>query len=64
MDCNPPGSSAHEISQARILEWVAISFSREIFPTKESNLGLLHRRWILYQLSYKGSFNTSTLSET
>ena len=29
MDCSPPGSSVHEISQARILEWVAISFSRE-----------------------------------
>ena len=28
MDCNPPGSSAHGISRARILEWVAISFSR------------------------------------
>ena len=28
MDCNPPGSSVHDISQARILEWVAISFSR------------------------------------
>ena len=28
LDCNPPGSSAHGISQARILEWVAISFSR------------------------------------
>ena len=28
MNCSPPGSSAHEISQARILEWVAISFSR------------------------------------
>ena len=26
--CNPPGSSAHGIFQARILEWVAISFSR------------------------------------
>ena len=29
MDCSPPGSSVHGISQARILEWVAISFSRE-----------------------------------
>ena len=29
MDCNPPGSSAHGILQARILEWVATSFSRE-----------------------------------
>ena len=28
MDCSPPGSSVHEISQARILERVAISFSR------------------------------------
>ena len=28
LDCSPPGFSAHEILQARILEWVAISFSR------------------------------------
>ena len=28
MDCSPPGSSIHWILQARILEWVAISFSR------------------------------------
>ena len=27
MDCSPPGSSAHGISQARVLEWVAIAFS-------------------------------------
>ena len=27
-DCSPPGSSVHGISQARILEWVAIPFSR------------------------------------
>ena len=27
MDCSPPGSSVHGIPQARILEWVAISFS-------------------------------------
>ena len=26
--CSPPGSSVHGILQARILEWVAISFSR------------------------------------
>ena len=29
MDCSPPGSSVHGIFQARILEWVAISFSRD-----------------------------------
>ena len=28
MDCSPPGSSIHRIFQARILEWVTISFSR------------------------------------
>ena len=28
MDCSPPGSSVHGFSQARILQWVAISFSR------------------------------------
>ena len=28
MDCSPPGSSVHGTSQARILEWVAICFSR------------------------------------
>ena len=27
-DCSPPGSSVHGISQARILEWVVISFSK------------------------------------
>ena len=90
MDCSPPGSSVHGISQARILEWVAISYSRgsshprdwtqdshiagagrfftswatkeaqslpllqEIFPTWESDQGLLHWRQVLYQLSYQG----------
>ena len=82
----------HGIFQARILEWVAILFSRGsyqprdqlpalqadslpteppgmpkntavgslsllqgIFPTQESNQGLLHCRWILYQLNYQGN---------
>ena len=30
MDCSRPGSSIHGISQARILEWVAISFFRDL----------------------------------
>ena len=30
MDCSPPASSVHEILQARILEWVAIFFSRDL----------------------------------
>ena len=107
MNYSLPGSSIHGILQARILEWLAISFSistvdvltyilansvlgfsffftsfttviiyypfgdrlpdrcdgkwvaifllQGIFPTQESNLGLLHCRQILYRLNYKGS---------
>ena len=94
MHCSLPGSSVHRILQARIMEWVAVPFSRGsaqsrgwtpvscitggflpseppgkpkntgvsslsilqwIFLTQESNRGLLHCRWILYQLSYHGS---------
>ena len=29
MDCSLPGSSVHVIFQARVLKWVAISFSKE-----------------------------------
>ena len=28
MDCSPPGSSAHGIFRARVLEWGAIAFSQ------------------------------------
>ena len=34
MDCSPPGSSVYEISQAIILEWVAILSSRGSFWPK------------------------------
>ena len=35
VDCSPPGSSVHGIFQARILEWVAIPFSRGSFPLRD-----------------------------
>ena len=35
MDCSLPGSSVHGILQARILEWVAIPFSRGSFQPKD-----------------------------
>ena len=48
MDCSPPGSSVHGISQARILEWVAISFSRGSDPRllhwQADSLPLRHQR--------------------
>ena len=33
----------------------SLSLLQETFPTQGSNPGLLHCRWILYQLSHKGS---------
>ena len=51
--CDPmgyslPSSSISGISQARILEWVVISFIQGTFLTQEFNLDLLHCRQILY----------------
>ena len=33
----------------------SLSLLQRIFPTQESNQGLLRCRWILYQLSYQGN---------
>ena len=35
VDCSPPGSSVEGIAQARILEWVAISFSRGSYQLRD-----------------------------
>ena len=51
MDWSLTGSSVHGILQARILEWVAIPFSRR--SSQPRNLaGLLNCRQVFYQLSY------------
>ena len=54
MDHSPPGCSVHGILQEKVLEWIAMPFSRGsswprdrtrisyIFPTQGSNLHLLH----------------------
>ena len=63
MDWNPPGSSVYGISQARILEWVAISFSRGIFPTQGLNAGLLHCRQMLYPLGHQGNPKRPTVNK-
>ena len=41
MDCSLPGSSVHGIFEARILQWVAISY-QGLFPIQGSKLHLLH----------------------
>ena len=55
MDYSVPGSSVHEILQARILEWVASYLLQGIFPTQRLNPGLPHCKRILYHLDHQGS---------
>ena len=66
MDCSLPGSSVYGILQGIILEWVAISFSRDlpdpgIKPRSQKNKqtkknpGLLHCRQNVYCLNHHGS---------
>ena len=57
MDCIPPGPSVRGMSQARILEWVAISFSRDL-PDPGIEPGslvspVLAASWILYHWATK-----------
>ena len=42
MDCSPPGSSVHEISQAGILEQVAISYSSGSFQSRDQTWVLMY----------------------
>ena len=48
MDCSSSGSFAHGISQARILEWVAIFFSRESSQPRNQTCISCTGRWIPY----------------
>ena len=48
MDFIPPGSSVRGIFQARILEWVAISFSRGSYWTRDRTCVSCCGRWALY----------------
>ena len=51
MDCTLPGSSVHEISQARILEWVAMPSSRgSSQPRDRTHVSYVSciGRWVLY----------------
>ena len=44
MDCSPAGSSIHGIFQARVLEWVAISFSNMY----NMHIHILHNYMYIY----------------
>ena len=49
MDRSPPGSSVHGISQAVILEWIAISFSRGSSWPRDQTLISCIGPWVLYR---------------
>ena len=57
-DCSPPGSSVHGILQARIPEWVAISYSRgSSRPRDRTHISSVYVHWKV------GSFTTDTTWE-
>ena len=53
--CNPMDCAVHGILQAKNTGVGSFSLLQGIFPTQGLTPGLLHCRWILYQLSHKGS---------
>ena len=53
VDCSPLGSSVHGILQARILEWVAISFSRGSFlPRDQTHVSFIGRSSLLHSATW------------
>ena len=55
MGCSPPGSFVHWILQARILERLAILFSKGSPQPRDRTIVSCPFRWILYQLSHQKS---------
>ena len=58
MDCSLPGSFVHGDSLGKNTGVGSHALLQGIFPTQGSNLGFLHWRWILYQLSHQGNPTT------
>ena len=61
VDCSLPGSSVHRILQARILQWVAISYSRGSSQPRDWTLVSCFGRWILYHCT---TWEAPTIHET
>ena len=57
MDCTPSGSSVHGDSTGKNTKVGCHAILQGIFPTQESNPGLVHCRQILYHLSHQVSPN-------
>ena len=64
MNCSPPGSSVHGIFQARILEWVAIPFSRgSSQPRDQTQVSCMTGRFFTIwaaRLAFKWCYNAVT----
>ena len=57
MDCSPPGSSIHEIFQVRVLDWVAISFSRgSSWPRDQTRVSGIAGRFFTISVTMDDSF--------
>ena len=59
MDCSPPVSSVHGISQARILDWVAFSCSRDSSQPRDQTLISCTGRQILHCWATREAPNVS-----
>ena len=60
MYCSPPGSSVHGILQARILEWVAVPFSRRSSqPRDRTQVSHIYRQ-SLYHLNHRIKIKVET----
>ena len=57
VDCSPLDSSAHAISQARIMEWVAISFSMGSSWLRDQTWIFCISWWILHHWATKEDFS-------
>ena len=59
MDGSPAGSSVHEILQARILEWIAIPFSRGSFcPSDETQVSCTAGRFLIFWATMEAPTHT------
>ena len=58
MDCSPPGSSVHEILQAKILEWVVMTSSRDLpdpgIEPEFLNVSYVARQILYHCTTYNG----------
>ena len=62
VDCSPPGSSVYGISQARILEWVAMPFSRGFsWPRDQTRVSCLPGRFFTTEPLMKSCILVITL---